>query len=161
MDREEEVAVELMDAIHNIGLLPYWEAAQDLSDMEAELPGLCPFAQLNASSLAGTLVSRTGFEARLDLARLGLLVEQYHARHRTYPESLAAIADGLDGQVPIDPFTGEPLHYRPREDGFALYSVGANRVDDGGRAGRSYNSGDIVWRREFEDDEVDGAEATD
>ena len=162
MDREEEIAVEWTETIDDIALLPYWEASQELGDMEAQLPQLCPFAQLNARYLASTLICRTIFEAELDLARIGLLVEQYYAQQGTYPKSLVAIADGLGGEVPIDPFTGKPFCYRPHEDGFALYSVGANLMDDGGTVvHESDRVGDIVWRKRFEDDDAGGAEATD
>ena len=35
--------------------------------------------------------------------------------------------------MPVDPFTGEPYHYRTTDDGFLLYSVGQNLTDDNGR----------------------------
>ena len=40
----------------------------------------------------------------------------------------------------VDPFTGEALIYRPAANGFVLYGIGANLVDDNGAAD------DIVWR---------------
>ena len=36
-------------------------------------------------------------------------------------------------QVPIDPYSGRPLIYRRTAEGYLLYSVGSNRVDDGGQ----------------------------
>jgi hypothetical protein len=35
--------------------------------------------------------------------------------------------------VPIDPYSDRPLVYRRTDDGYLLYSVGSNRVDDGGQ----------------------------
>jgi hypothetical protein len=32
----------------------------------------------------------------------------------------------------IDPFSGKPLKYRRIENGFLIYSFGADRIDDGG-----------------------------
>ena len=35
--------------------------------------------------------------------------------------------------VPKDIFSGGALHYKPQADGYLLYSVGPNGIDDGGR----------------------------
>jgi hypothetical protein len=44
----------------------------------------------------------------------------------------------------IDPFTGKPFVYRadPKR-GFQIYSVGANRADDGGRVSIVQGQGDL------------------
>ena len=161
LDREDEATAELLDQIPALALRPHWEAMGELTEMKARLPGVSPFSRMLILGAVGMLRDRAHFEAHLDLARLGLLVEQYHARHDAYPGSLEAVADGLGGEIPMDPFTGEPFLYHPREDGFALYSVGANLVDDGGEAGAWWPAGDIVWREQFEGDDAGGAEAID
>ncbi len=49
------------------------------------------------------------------------------------PESLRMLVEnGLLPNVPIDPYSGAPLIYKIRGDGFKLYSVGDDFVDDGG-----------------------------
>jgi hypothetical protein len=50
-------------------------------------------------------------------------------------------------EVPLDPFTGRPIIYRPQTTNWLLYSVGPDGVDDGGRpAGRAAQStGDILF----------------
>lgn len=161
LDREHEATAELLQQIPALALRPHWEAMDELAEMEARLPTVTPLSQAHILVAEGMLDSRAFFEAHLDLARLGLLVEQYHGRHAAYPDSLEAVADGLGRGIPVDPFTGEPFLYRPREDGFVLYSVGPNCVDDGGEVGAWWPAGDIVWRQRFEDDDAHGAEATD
>ena len=163
LDREDEAAAELAQRIPPLALRPYWEAMDELREMEARLPRLTPLARRDISVATFLLADGAHFEASLDVARIGLLVEQYHGRHGSYPESLGAVQDGLGGTVPIDPCTGEPFHYRPSDTGFTLYSVGLDLMDDGGTMGESYSyyAGDIVWRQRFEDDDADGAEATD
>ena len=37
-------------------------------------------------------------------------------------------------RLPDDPFSGKPLVYRLTDEGFRLYSVGPNGVDDGGKS---------------------------
>jgi hypothetical protein len=54
--------------------------------------------------------------------------------------------------LPIDPFTGDPFFYRPDADGqgYLLYSVGPNLVDDEGvppsSSSERLSEGNIVWR---------------
>jgi hypothetical protein len=40
---------------------------------------------------------------------------------------------GLPGEVTLDPFNGEPLHIKKLPEGWMVYSVGADLVDDGGK----------------------------
>ena len=42
------------------------------------------------------------------------------------------------------PFDGAPLRYRPTANGYTLYSIGLNQLDDGGMSGDRW-SGDIVF----------------
>lgn len=60
------------------------------------------------------------------------------------PESLDTIAAFYPGPLPVDPFSGGPLQYRLEGDGFVLYSVDRDGVDDGGTAG-ARSEGDLVW----------------
>jgi hypothetical protein len=63
----------------------------------------------------------------------GIALELYHQKHGTYPESLNALVPELLPGVPADRITGEPIHYRIVAGQPLLYSVGADRTDDGGR----------------------------
>ncbi|MFH1614144.1 MAG: hypothetical protein ABIG61_03535 [Planctomycetota bacterium] len=52
------------------------------------------------------------------------------------PESLDdLVASGYMEQIPKDPYGGKPLIYKKTADGFTLYGVGLNFVDDGGKMG--------------------------
>lgn len=64
--------------------------------------------------------------------RAAVMVHLYRAGHDgAWPEGLASI-----GEIPLDPWDGEPLRFRPPDEDrpAVIYSVGANLVDDGGRA---------------------------
>ncbi|MEQ8791024.1 MAG: hypothetical protein RIC55_32480 [Pirellulaceae bacterium] len=78
-------------------------------------------------------------EQNFDLARLTLILAAYRADNDAYPESLSDLAPRYVKQTPRDRFRDEPLVYRRTSDGFLLYSVGPNRVDDDG--GQSVESG--------------------
>ena len=66
--------------------------------------------------------------ATLRLTRAGLALLQYKQAHGgCRPRSMPWVVEGL-----VDPFTEEPLRYRPEGEGFLVYSVGAERQDNGG-----------------------------
>jgi hypothetical protein len=49
--------------------------------------------------------------------------------------------------VSIDPFTGQPLHFRVEPDGtLVLWSVGSDGIDNGAPNDPSAEASDIVWR---------------
>jgi hypothetical protein len=49
-----------------------------------------------------------------------------------YPETLSALVPTYLPATPIDPYLGAELKYRHDANGYKVYSVGANRKDDGG-----------------------------
>ncbi len=74
----------------------------------------------------------------LDLAARRVLiatvaVERYRRDHaRALPPSLQTLVPAYLSSVPIDPFSGDPLIYKPDADGYLLYSIDANLKNDGG-----------------------------
>ena len=77
--------------------------------------------------------------ARSRVTRAGLAVLKQRAEQNAWPDGLTETDDVAD------PFSGEPLIYRPSATGFVLYSVGEDLVDDQGRKAKD-GKGDIVWR---------------
>lgn len=130
------------------GALPYPEAAPRLAALNAAVSQAASvsgvLASMTISGLAVLPASAARAETQIQMARVGLAVEQYIAREGHAPPNLEAVAPILGGAVPGDPFTGEPFIYRPEDDGFVLYSVGMNLADDGGLHHDQY--GDCVWR---------------
>jgi len=64
--------------------------------------------------------------------------------------SYPPVLTGLVWQSPLeDPFSGKPFVYRPRGNGFLLYSIGPNLKDDGGKGpsqpSKILEEGDMVW----------------
>ena len=74
---------------------------------------------------------------------------RYRQDAGSYPEELdGLITAGYLKESPMDPFSDKPLVYRRTEDGFVLYSVGADFDDDGGihsRWGEGEEGGDQVF----------------
>ena len=63
-----------------------------------------------------------------------LAVLAYHAKTARYPATLDALVPEYLPSLPIDPYDGKPLKYRPTDGGadFVLYSIAADFSDDGG-----------------------------
>jgi hypothetical protein len=57
----------------------------------------------------------------------------YKRDHGGYPKELSALVPRYLRQVPLDLFSDKALIYRVSENGYLLYSVGANGEDEGGR----------------------------
>lgn len=92
-----------------------------------------------AERAAGTL-------ALVRAARTAVAVETFRRTHGgTLPGGLDALVPAALASVPVDPYSGGPLRYQTAGDGYAIYSVGENRTDDGGRelqasGGRRYTA---------------------
>jgi hypothetical protein len=63
-----------------------------------------------------------------------LALAQFHQENSRWPTSLDELVPKYLPAVPIDPFSSDnaALKYRPADDGYVLYSIAANRGDDGG-----------------------------
>ena len=67
-----------------------------------------------------------------DAADAAIAVELYRRNYGKLPERLEELVPQFLPQVPTDPYDGQPLRYIVREDEYLIYSVGPNRIDDGG-----------------------------
>jgi hypothetical protein len=65
-----------------------------------------------------------------------LAVERYRLSHGRWPERLEDLVRSYLSNIPCDPFDGQPLRYRHLADGVVIYSVGLDRIDDGGNIER-------------------------
>jgi len=70
----------------------------------------------------------------LDEARLACALERFRAIRGIYPATLEELVPEFVPAVPTDIYAHAPYRYqRVGESSFRLYSVGANRTDDGGQ----------------------------
>lgn len=63
---------------------------------------------------------------------LAIAVERYRRTQGQLPNSLDNVIGTYIDSVPLDPFTGKKLLYNFDKEGYAVYSAGINRKDDGG-----------------------------
>ncbi len=71
--------------------------------------------------------------AGTDATIVSAALSAWRTEHGAYPARLAALVPEYLDSLPLDPISGEPLRYRLDDvDGYSLYGVGADGVDDGG-----------------------------
>jgi len=87
---------------------------------------------LNSSAFA---FAKLKFE--WEVARAITRLERYRLQHSSYPSNATELREAVGGELPTDPFSGMPIHCRFHDAGLTLYSVGADRRDDGGVPGRN------------------------
>jgi hypothetical protein len=75
--------------------------------------------------------------------------ERWRLAQGAYPADLASLVPAYLEAVPVDPFSGAPLHYRAADDEIVVWSVGDDLTDDGGRRAEDKDAssgGDVVLR---------------
>ena len=78
--------------------------------------------------------------ATIQAADAGIAVELYRRENGKLPTSLNDLVPKFLPSVPIDPINGKPMLYKADENGFTIYSVGNNGIDDAGHL--DYQKGD-------------------
>jgi hypothetical protein len=135
------------DVVQRTGNLPtanYARAAYDALIAAVDLPypaAHAVFERIEKSdhapiALSKILVGSLRMQALLRCARVALAVNGFALTHGALPGTLDPLVPEFLPEIPLDPFDDQPIRYRQSEDGFAVYSVGDNLVDDGG----------TVWR---------------
>jgi hypothetical protein len=76
--------------------------------------------------------------------RVAFALAAYHSDHKRYPPNLDSLAPKYLDRIPDDLFSGKALIYRLEDDGYLLYSVGPNGVDDGGASFEDQPRGDDI-----------------
>jgi hypothetical protein len=70
--------------------------------------------------------------ARLRLLIGHLALRRFWLATKEYPETLDGLVPRYLAAVPLDPFADRPLTYKRLPAGYRLYSIGDDRIDDGG-----------------------------
>ena len=81
-------------------------------------------------------------QARRDACATAIAAELYHRANKKWPESAADLAPLCDGKAPQDPWNGKPIMMETAANGFRMWSVGKNGVDDHGDLAQSKKSSD-------------------
>ncbi len=83
------------------------------------------------------VISRAAYTGALNnQAIIACALERWYLEHKSYPNSLEELKREGESPLPGDPLSDGPMHYRKTADGrYALWSVGFDGKDDGGKRG--------------------------
>jgi hypothetical protein len=77
--------------------------------------------------------TRWRVQAESAMLQADLGVRLFQSDEGRWPDSLEDLVPNYLPAIPIDPYSNQPLKYRPEPMGFVLYSVGDDGIDNGGR----------------------------
>ncbi len=87
-------------------------------------------------------------EMRRRLLITAIALARFRQQTGAFPESLQSMIPTYLTEVPLDLYSGLlPIYVKSPEDGYLLYSIGADGIDSGGRMRtKEVNSDDIAVR---------------
>ena len=113
-----------------------------LKMMETDIDPVSPVSHIvvliSLPALQHVIFSGIRAEARQNCCIGFIAAKRYQLKHGTLPRKLNDLRDFVPGDFKsrlsrlIDPFDGKPLRFKTTDYGVVIYSIGDNRVDDGG-----------------------------
>jgi hypothetical protein len=125
-------ALESYDQIIDVAAKPWFEANRNLNlgDPETSPTGHGVLADLLQPALKAAFVAHARGLVYLRALRVSNALARYRDEHGYEASDLDDL--NLPQEATIDPFSGEPLKLKLTDDGWLIYSVGKNEIDDGG-----------------------------
>jgi hypothetical protein len=108
------------------------EQIRAIQQKAERLKGLL-YTQWEASLLGNATMPDARFLAQIRAARVTLAIERYRLASGNMPVSLDLLTPKFVENIPVDPFDGQPLRYKKLAKAYVVYSVGEDKVDNGGR----------------------------
>jgi hypothetical protein len=152
---DEIVYLQTMNEMIAAAELTGSERIRALAEVEARLKELAsgtmaklryPMTLLIVPAFSYTFEATTRNEADRHVTRIAVAIERFRLREGRLPSTLdELVPDFVDG-LPTDPFGEGPLLYRVDATEYLVYSVGNNKVDDGGLSEPPAQPPDIAVR---------------
>lgn len=114
---------------------PYYAVALLKPDDEPEFQANA-FLKFIFPSVQGIGKAMFRTKAQQEATATAISIYRFQKQKGQLPRSLTDLQGDFIEQLPIDQFTGQPLRYRVNRDRFELYSVGIDRMDNGGKRKR-------------------------
>lgn len=121
-----------------------------ITDRLNQLPFYAIQAKITQEIYLGSFENRDRTEVAQRQREIAIVLNAYKTEHGAYPESLTTAEQFWGTNFPADPYNNKPFHYRAENHNYTLYSVGKNRLDDGGIKQQKdewdYNKiTDLIW----------------
>jgi len=82
--------------------------------------------------------SLAGPEAEKRCFKLFLAAVRFQRKNSSFPASAKQLIPEFIDAVPVDPFSGRPIHYKKEGSGFVVWSNGSDESDDGGNVPKKF-----------------------
>ncbi len=108
---------------------------QELIALESTEWKRARFAPLGVLMPAFGHAARIAFRTALlrDATLTTIALELYRRKAGSIPESLSELVSTFLPSVPVDLADGQPIRYKRFGDSYTLYSIGSDRIDNGGK----------------------------
>ena len=116
-----------------------WPQPLDATAADAPPPTEKPSGLLSSGAVFIRLTAETVALVRCTI--LTIAVERYRRQYGELPAALDDLRPAYIDSLPFDPFTGKELLFTRDEQAYVIYSVGANRRDDGASTIRKPDEG--------------------
>lgn len=87
---------------------------------------------LSVMDNANMVARSVKYDALARVMETGIALRRYQLKHGAMPPDLDALVPEFLDAVPLDPIDLKPLRYHLNPDGWQLYSIGKNGLDEGG-----------------------------
>jgi hypothetical protein len=126
-------AIDIADKDTPDALLRRQQVFAEAADKAHQFPPKV-FCALLLPAMEGAANRFASLEARRRAAVTAVAVQKYRLVHDgALPERLEQLVPQFLASVPLDPYDGRPLRYQRTATGFVVYSIGADRRDNGGQ----------------------------
>jgi hypothetical protein len=85
------------------------------------------------TALSRALVKEAECVASARICAAALSLQRFRLVHDRLPKDLNELVPRFLTAIPLDPFDGAPLRYKPLVNGYVVYSIGPDGRDDGGK----------------------------
>jgi hypothetical protein len=135
--RNHADVLDFTSTVVEIAKKPEQEQIVGLTNLHATLPEHGVLVKLLMP--AGIKVNNAfvRYRASLRCALVMVALEKYRQANGRWPKSLAELTPAFIPAVPMDPFDFQPLRYKRLADGVVVYSIGEDRIDNGGKLNRA------------------------
>ena len=143
---DELCFLEMILHLEKVYTQPFYEIDWDaLEQRIEEIPD--PFFLSKNAFWSPSRSQAKQISGKLMIQQAGIVVELYRIRlkREAFPEDLSGFAT----ETVQDPFSGKDLKYEMTDDGFRLYSVGPNQIDDHGIKNRKTDKDDLLWSHPY------------
>ncbi|MCF7972799.1 MAG: hypothetical protein K9N55_03180 [Phycisphaerae bacterium] len=132
----------VMDTVSRLYETPYASLTKTAFDITEDPPACYLITRMFLPAYYRVYELNTTMVARLRITKIGLDLIEHRQAQDTFPDTLK----DWPQDVIEDPFTGASLIYHKEANGFLLYSLGPNKVDDDGQVNtKDKREGDIAW----------------